>query len=156
MRGVARLISSARTTWAKSGPGWKTNWPVGWWKTLVPIRSLGSRSGVNWMRWKEQARLRAQRLGQQRLADAGHVLDQEVPLGQQGDQGEMDDLGLAEEDGAQVAFELVNEGERLLRGQQHLLDGSGTGRNAVRDRRRASGLIVKCVGCLCPSFSPGS
>ena len=28
VRGVARLISSARTTWANSGPGWKTKAPV--------------------------------------------------------------------------------------------------------------------------------
>lgn len=36
-----------------------------------------------------------QALGQERLADARGVLDQEVPPGQQGDDGEGDGLGLA-------------------------------------------------------------
>ena len=35
--------------------------------------------------------------GQQGLADAGDVLDQDVPFGQQGDDGEPDHLGLAED-----------------------------------------------------------
>ena len=49
----ARLISSARMIWAKSGPflTWKS-W-VFWSKTMVPITSAGRRSGVNWMRENE-------------------------------------------------------------------------------------------------------
>ena len=38
-----------------------------------------------------------ERLGQQRLADAGHVFEQEVPVGEEGDEREPDDLRLAEE-----------------------------------------------------------
>src|SRR4029077_10864052 len=38
------------------------------------------------------------RLGQHRLADAGHVLDQQVALGGQPDEGETDDLRLAFDD----------------------------------------------------------
>ena len=42
----ARLISSARMIWAKSGPFLTWNSWVFWSKTMVPIRSAGSRSGV--------------------------------------------------------------------------------------------------------------
>ena len=40
-----------------------------------------------------------QRLGEHRLADAGHVLDQQVALGEQHRDGQPDDLGLALDDG---------------------------------------------------------
>ena len=46
----ARLISSHRSTCAKTGPGWKRKPPCAGWKTLVPVTSAGIRSGVNWMR----------------------------------------------------------------------------------------------------------
>ena len=36
-----------------NGPGWKSNEPVPCEYTLTPVRSLGSRSGVNWMRRDE-------------------------------------------------------------------------------------------------------
>jgi hypothetical protein len=55
--GVARLISSARTTWAMIGPGRNSNSAVFWLKIERPVTSEGSRSGVNWMRRKEQPRL---------------------------------------------------------------------------------------------------
>jgi hypothetical protein len=50
--GVARLISSASSRLAKTGPGWKRNWrwPSCSMSTLVPTMSAGIRSGVNWMR----------------------------------------------------------------------------------------------------------
>lgn len=48
--GLARLISSAMTTLAKRGPGRKTKSPFERSKTPTPVRSLGSRSEVNWMR----------------------------------------------------------------------------------------------------------
>ncbi|MCY1225667.1 hypothetical protein D9M72_378700 [compost metagenome] len=50
--GVARLISSASTSSANTGPGWKTNWPLSLSNTEVPRMSPGNRSEVNWMRWK--------------------------------------------------------------------------------------------------------
>ena len=52
--GVARLISSARTICAMTGPGRNSNSPVFWLKIETPVTSLGSRSGVNWMRRKVQ------------------------------------------------------------------------------------------------------
>ena len=48
--GEARLISSARTTEAKTGPRWNSNsWVLGS-RIDTPVTSEGSRSGVNWMR----------------------------------------------------------------------------------------------------------
>ncbi len=52
----ARLISSASTTLLKIGPGRNSNVPVSARNTSVPVRSAGSRSGVNWMRWKSASR----------------------------------------------------------------------------------------------------
>ena len=57
---------------------------------------------MNWMRWKRAVEAAGQRLGQQRLADAGHVLDEQVALGQQGDEGQVDDLGLAQQHAGHV------------------------------------------------------
>ena len=48
--GEARLISSARTISAKTGPAWKTHSPVFWLNMFTPVMSEGSRSGVNWIR----------------------------------------------------------------------------------------------------------
>ena len=48
--GLARLISSASTMLAKMGPAWNSKTPSFWSYTLSPVMSLGSRSGVNWMR----------------------------------------------------------------------------------------------------------
>ena len=56
--GVARLISSARTTCAMIGPGRNSNSWVFWLKIERPVTSEGSRSGVNWMRRNEQPMLR--------------------------------------------------------------------------------------------------
>src|SRR6266851_967646 len=59
VRGVARLISSASTTWAKIGPGRNSNSCNRWLKNDTPVTSLGSRSGVNWMRRNGQSSVRA-------------------------------------------------------------------------------------------------
>lgn len=48
--GEARLISSPTTMLAKIAPGRNSNVRVSWLNTLTPVMSLGSRSGVNWMR----------------------------------------------------------------------------------------------------------
>ena len=39
--GVARLISSTSTTFAKSGPGWNTNARRSWSKIESPVASVG-------------------------------------------------------------------------------------------------------------------
>ena len=96
--GEARLISSPSTMLAKIGPGRNSNSLVPRFQTVTPMTSEGSRSGVNWIRANVQSIERGQRLRQARLADAGDVLDQEVALGDQAQQRELDDLGLALDD----------------------------------------------------------
>ncbi len=48
--GVARLISSTRTTFAKIGPGRNSKSRERWSKIESPVTSVGWRSGVHWMR----------------------------------------------------------------------------------------------------------
>ena len=53
--GEARLISSPTTTLAKTGPGLNSKSRRSWLNALTPVMSLGSRSGVNWIRRTEQS-----------------------------------------------------------------------------------------------------
>ena len=92
--GEARLISSPTTMLAKTPPGRNSNSRVSWLKTETPVTSEGSRSGVNWMRAHRAVDAAGQRLAEHRLADAGHVLDQQVALGEQHDQGGVTTSGL--------------------------------------------------------------
>src|SRR5579864_1045457 len=57
--GEARLISSTSRRFAKTGPGLNSNSFERWLKTLTPVTSEGSRSGVNCSREKEQSSERA-------------------------------------------------------------------------------------------------
>src|SRR5215212_6850443 len=57
--GEARLISSTSNRFAKTGPGRNSNSFERWLKTLTPVTSEGSRSGVNCRREKEQSIERA-------------------------------------------------------------------------------------------------
>ena len=93
------MISSPTTTLAKIAPGRNSKSRTSWLKTLTPVMSLGSRSGVNWIRRTEAVDRAGQGLGQHRLADAGDVLDEQVALGQQGGDRHLHDGGLALDDG---------------------------------------------------------
>src|SRR5213595_1789811 len=57
--GEARLISSTSRRFANTGPGRNSNSLAFWLKTLTPVTSDGSRSGVNWRRENEQSSERA-------------------------------------------------------------------------------------------------
>ena len=57
---------------------------------------------MNWMRRKVQSRLRGERSRQHRLAGAGHVLDEQVPLAQQGHERQPDLAVLAHDDALDV------------------------------------------------------
>src|SRR6058998_744698 len=60
--GEARLISSTRSRFAKTGPGRNSNSFVRWLNTFTPVTSEGSRSGVNCSRENEQSIERASAL----------------------------------------------------------------------------------------------
>ena len=60
--GEARFTSSTRRRFANTGPGRNSNSFCRWSKTLTPVTSDGSRSGVNWRREKRQSSERASAL----------------------------------------------------------------------------------------------
>ena len=93
----ARLISSARMIWAKSGPFLTRNSWFFWSKIIVPITSAGSRSGVNWMREKVAWMISASVRTASVLARPGHALEQDVPAGQQPDEQPLDHHVLADD-----------------------------------------------------------
>ena len=90
VRGVVRLISSARTMFAKTGPGLNSNC-LG---LRVEDRDAQHVAGQQVGRELDAAELAVdaagQRPGQDGLADAGHVFDQHVPAGEQPDQQQID------------------------------------------------------------------
>ncbi len=69
--GEARLISSPTTICAKIAPGRNSKSRWCWSKTLVPVTSDGSRSGVNWMRRTVQSTERASALASMVLPTPG-------------------------------------------------------------------------------------
>ena len=78
VRGEARLISSARRTLVKIGPGLKANVPSRGLYTDEPRMSVGRRSGVNWTRLNLGDRRRAPAPWRGGLAHARHVLHEDV------------------------------------------------------------------------------
>ena len=119
----------------------------------TPVTSLGSRSGVNCRRLDRAVDGPGQRLGQRRLADAGHVLDQQVALGEQGDQRDPDDLRLADQDTFDVRGDPLDGRVQLVQGAGALLgvlrDDGLTGRGLLRvgglDDRLHRGLLPGLV-----------
>ena len=69
--GEARLISSPTTMFANTGPGRNSNSLVCRLKIETPVTSLGSRSGVNWMRLTVQSMDRASALASEVLPTPG-------------------------------------------------------------------------------------
>ena len=99
--GGVRLISSASSTLANTGPGMKISRrrPVSGssWMTSVPVTSDGIRSGVNWMREKLERERPRHRRDEQRLGEAGHADQQAVAAGEQRDQRLLDDVVVADD-----------------------------------------------------------
>ena len=84
-------------------------------QTLVPIRSAGIRSGVNWIRWNFRWSASASVRTSKRLAQPRHAFEQDVPAGDQGGQRLVDDLPcptmtlpISRRKGLEVGAELVN------------------------------------------------
>lgn len=77
--------------------------------------SAGSRSGVNWMRWNFGFQAGGQVLDRLGLGQSGGALDQQVAVGEQGDQQPVDQPLLTEDLG----------GEVLAQGEQGVTMGHG-------------------------------
>ena len=93
----ARLTSSARTRLAKTGPGRNTTSRPRGSSTTAPVMSAGSRSGVNCTRANDQPGDGGQRAGDQRLGHAGQVVEQDVAVGQEAEQHELEHGALADD-----------------------------------------------------------
>ena len=93
----ARLISSASRIGWKIGPGWNSKRPSCGRQTSVPVRSAGSRSGVNWTRAKSASSRAASARIALVLARPGRAFDQQVAVGQQRDQQALDQRRLADD-----------------------------------------------------------
>ena len=89
------------------GPGRNSNSRVFWLKIDRPDTSDGSRSGVNWIRRKEQPRLRAIALASTVLPVPGHVLDEQVSATEEGHEGQADFVMLADDDAFDVGQDAV-------------------------------------------------
>ena len=101
--GEDRLISSARTTLAKIGPG-RNSKPGGLLVEDADARHVaGEEVGRELDAGEPSTDGAGEGLGEQRLADSGVVLDDDVAAGQQGDDARLDDLLLAEDDRRDVA-----------------------------------------------------
>ena len=117
MRGLARLISSAISSWAKTGPGMKR-------KARLPARRLVQhlraqdvgrhQVGGELDALVDQAQDGAERLDQAGLGQARHADQEHVAAGQDGDQRLVDDPLLAEDDPADLAPDLVQPLDRPL------------------------------------------
>ena len=73
----------------------------------MPVMSDGIRSGVNWMRLKRHVEDLADGADHQRLGQAGHADEQAVAAREDGGEDLLDDLGLADDDAAQLLEHLA-------------------------------------------------
>ena len=95
--GVARLTSSARTIWPKSGPRWKPKWrPPGCLDHDVGPHDVRRHQVRRELDPREaQVQPLRQRLDQQGLPEPGDAFQQGVPSGEQADQDPSHDLRVA-------------------------------------------------------------
>ena len=110
--GLARLISSPSTMFAKIEPGRNSKSPRSWLKTFTPGDVGGQKVGRELDPAERAVDRAGDRLREHRLADARHVLDQDVALGEQPDEREADLVVLALHDLLDVvldALKLVGE-----------------------------------------------
>ena len=71
---------------------------------------------MNWIRRNEQSILAARARARSVLPTPGHVLDQDVPLGQKRDHGELDDFGLAQHHLADVLQQPIAQALQVVAG----------------------------------------
>ena len=116
--GGVRLISSASTTLANSGPWRKRNSrrPVLRFSSItsVPVMSDGIRSGVNWMRLEVEGEALREGADHERLGEAGHPFEHAVPAAEHGDEQLLDHLVLADDHLRHLAADLVERPLQLL------------------------------------------
>ncbi len=131
MRGVARLISSARSTSEKTGPGRNSNSTDFWLRTLNPVMSLGRRSGVHCTRPNFAPGGHRQTFGERGFSEARFVFDQQVSASEQADEDQLDHVLLAAQEAVEEVAERGNGG-----------DGHGDGNVRLEGERWGRGVLV--------------
>jgi hypothetical protein len=113
--GVARLISSARSSWANTGPDGSGSWrPAGRRRHPDDVGRQHVAGELDALELQaEQAR---EDVGEGGLADAGDVLDEQVAAGEDAGQGEADGMLLAEDDAAGGVGEAAGDVTRHVLG----------------------------------------
>ncbi len=141
----ARLISSVSTKLANTGPSSvsKVSMPG-----LVDAGADdvgGHQVGGELQAGELPADDRGQRLDGERLGDAGHPLEQDVPAGQQGDEHPLDQAVLADDDPLDL-----EEGALDPRGVGRRRDGlRAGGGGALGDLGGGAGGLTHCAPCSC-------
>ena len=72
-------------------------------RTMVPVMSDGIRSGVNWMRLKDTSRIWLMELTMSVLARPGTPTQEAMAAREDGGEDLLDDLGLADDDAAELS-----------------------------------------------------
>ena len=93
----ARLISSASRRFANIGPGRNVNVCVRWSSSVAPVMSDGQQVGGELDAPERQARGCRERARHQGLGDAGQVVEQDVAVGEEAHQHELEDVALADD-----------------------------------------------------------
>ena len=108
----------------------------------VPTMSDGIRSGVNWMRVNVPPSVFEQRRHGQRLAEAGHALEQAVAAGEEPDEHPLEHTFLADDDRAQLDEHLLEPCAGFAEGLGSQLGVTGIGH---RERLRVQvGVHLEC------------
>ena len=143
--GEARLISSPRTMLAKIGPGRNSKMSRPRFHTVTPDDVGGQQVGGELHPLPVGVDRRRQGLGQARLAHPGHVLDEQMALGEQAHEREFHHLGLALDDDLDVGRDGVEQlGERRSGRVARRLRRHKTHRVEPKDRPALSGMGLPC------------
>ena len=148
--GGARLISSARRTFAKTGPGRNSKVASRWFQIDEPGDVRGEQVGRELHAREAEARDRGERAGGQRLREPGHVLEQHVAVGEQAREDELEALALADdgtldlvEDGAGALARARSAPREPLQAVDGPLDGVERERRARRDLGERDGRAAR-------------
>ena len=105
----------------------------------VPVMSLGIRSGVNWMRRNDMARVCESVRIMAVLARPGHAFEQAVAAGEHGDHELFDDFALTDDELAHLGHDFLIARDQQRGGGFVVQRDGGAGRADRLGKRRREG-----------------
>ena len=119
--GDARLISSTSRTFVNTGPGRNSNSFVFWLNTFTPVTSVGQQVRRELEAREGQVERAGERLREHRLPHAREVLDDQVALGEQAEDAELERVARRAHGELEVRDDALDDacgvrGRRRLRG----------------------------------------